>query len=437
MNGAIFSSIEKEIEATLDLGHFVSHQESSSFVSGLEDLKIKLDNLIKADPKKVMSLIDIFIAGCYEKADDTDDSSGNLGTFVDGLFRSWIEAAQVADVDPGNIAKRIFLWQEDDDYGFAYEIWKQVIPVLNVRSRAAYCKALEDNLCEGSAAGKNSEDREWIIRRDTEALKFLYVTQRDFDAFHQLIAKTDIEPSDCLRLAQILDDQKRYDEALEWVACGFKCKGRYSYDYELAKLKRGLLNKLGRHSELIEEVWLAFQRHPSKYTFKEIMEYVPKNEKAAWRLKAMEVVDEAELDDAIELLIELKEIGLLAQRVEKATHDQLMGISHYQMLPAAEELTKRYPLLAAKVYRALGMRILQSKKSKYYSVSNQHFEQAKRLYEEAGQPEEWQQIVAIVLMDHRRKSSFIEGFKRIAAGKPQHQSPTFNERINKRLSRYI
>ena len=45
--------------------------------------------------------------------------------------------------------------------------------------------------------------------------------------------------------------------------------------------------------------------------------------------------------------------------------------------------------MAAKVYRALGIRILVAKRSKYYAAALSHFEDAKRCYERSGLHRDW------------------------------------------------
>src|SRR5262249_46010343 len=137
------SPLIQEIENALDLGWFVYYRHSYKFISGLEAVKGQIDQLLPKDPQQAIHLFEVFIAGCYEKANEVDDSSGNLGMFVDDLFCGWIKAAQAAGVSPDDVAGRILQWQKNDEYGFCYEIWKQVVPVLNAQGKTAYRKLLE------------------------------------------------------------------------------------------------------------------------------------------------------------------------------------------------------------------------------------------------------------------------------------------------------
>lgn len=51
--------------------------------------------LVDADEAgRAVSLLELFIAGCYEKSEEIDDSDGTFGAFVGQLFCDWIRARQ-------------------------------------------------------------------------------------------------------------------------------------------------------------------------------------------------------------------------------------------------------------------------------------------------------------------------------------------------------
>ena len=52
-------------------------------------------------------------------------------------------------------------------------------------------------------------------------------------------------------------------------------------EYELREMKRALLNKLGRPGDALQSAWFEFETHPSTFTYKELMRYVPAKEKMA------------------------------------------------------------------------------------------------------------------------------------------------------------
>jgi uncharacterized Zn finger protein len=91
--------------------------------------------------------------------------------------------------------------------------------------------------------------------------------------------------------------------------------------------------------------------------------------------------------------------------------------------------------VAAKVYRTLGMRIVNAGKSRYYDAALDNLERAKRSYEKAGLQADWEALVAEVIEQHRRKKGFIAGFGRIVSGVPKRAEPTFLERTKGRWPR--
>src|SRR3989442_2919590 len=52
------------------------------------------------------------IAGCYEKAEDVDDSDGSFGSFVASLFSGWTRARGAAGADPQDTACRLLAWMD-------------------------------------------------------------------------------------------------------------------------------------------------------------------------------------------------------------------------------------------------------------------------------------------------------------------------------------
>lgn len=123
-------------------------------------------------------------------------------------------------------------------------------------------------------------------------------------------------------------------------------------------VKRELLTRLGRSRGALEEAWAEFREDPNEFSYEELMRFAPKTERAAWHAKAIDAAERADLGSLIELLLKTKEIERLVERLRTATDAEIETLSHYRTEPAAKRLAKSHPDVAAKVYRALGMRIL-------------------------------------------------------------------------------
>jgi hypothetical protein len=74
-------SMERAIEAALQPGRFISYGASGSFVSDLVEVGSQVERLLSADSVRAAGHYETLIAGCYEKAEEIDDSGGELGMF--------------------------------------------------------------------------------------------------------------------------------------------------------------------------------------------------------------------------------------------------------------------------------------------------------------------------------------------------------------------
>jgi len=107
-------------------------------------------------------------------------------------------------------------------------------------------------------------------------------------------------------------------------------------------------------------------------------------------------------------------------------------MSHYATEPAAKHLEDGHPDLAARLWRAQGLRIVEAKKSKYYEAALSNFERARDCYLRAGLAVEWEKTVRQVLAAHFRKSGFISGFQALASGAKRAAQPSFLDRAKAR-----
>jgi tetratricopeptide (TPR) repeat protein len=421
--------VEAAIEAGLRPGQFIDYRTEWGFVSGLEGIRTQIDQLARTDPQRAVRLHESFLAGCYEKADEVDDSNGSFGQLVDALYIGWLKARQAAGADPNQTASLLLDRMENDPYSFTYQIEREAVKVLHKDGLAAFERAVRMRF-------ETKDSSEQVRRGWGEILRAIYAQQGDVQAYVALCEQTALSARDCLVLATMHKARRKPAEALAWVERGLLLQKDHPYESmaggDLAKLKRELLTKLGRNNEALEAAWAEFQESPDRYTYHDLMRFVPKVERAIWHTKALDAAECGKLGSLIELLMETKETERLVRCLQEASHGALESLSHYVTEPAAKRLARTQPEVAAKVFRALGMRILNEKKSKYYDAALSHFEEAKSCFERAGIGQQWHAVVAEVRQAHHRKTGFMPGFERLAAGRGPSQEPSFLERARNR-----
>ena len=197
--------------------------------------------------------------------------------------------------------------------------------------------------------------------------------------------------------------------------------------YDLDDLHRKLLTKLGRGEEALQAAWTDFRKHPCHYSYDDLMKFVPKADRAKWHQKAMSAATAGDLHSVIDLFVQTKELDRLAQLVRGTKDSSLEAVSHYTSEPAAKKLEKSHPDLAARLWRAQGMRIVNAKKSKYYDAALSNFERARDCYVRAGLSADWEETVWSVCAAHFRKSGFIGEFQELAGGSKRTERPSFLE----------
>jgi uncharacterized Zn finger protein len=232
--------------------------------------------------------------------------------------------------------------------------------------------------------------------------------------------------------------KKHWGTALEWVEKGIALEPTRNWHNEsshsLKELKPEILLHLGRKEDALALAWSEFQENPGDFTYEELMRYAPGSQKATWHERAMAVADSAALGKFISLCVKAKEWERLAQRVDSAKPLELEALSHYCTEPAAHALARKDPLAAAKLHRALGLRILSAGKSKYYDAALGHLKKARSLYCGAGRTPDWEELAATVRISHSRKKGFLAAFERIVSGKSR-RSPSFAEQAQEQWKR--
>ncbi|MDD4890520.1 MAG: hypothetical protein PHU85_11385 [Phycisphaerae bacterium] len=430
------------IEAALRLGEFISYNRSWDFVSRLEEVKGQVDGLLAGgQADRASDLYELFLAGCYEKADEIDDSGGNLGMFFEELFCGWIKARQAAGRDPAETVRNIVGWMDQDDYGFCFEIDANVALALDAGGFAIFRKHLEDRfeLAFAPFSGKEAMviyDYPSAVHMTGRRLKAVYVARNAVQPYIALCERTLASPKDCENIARLYKAKGQSDEAMSWIERGLAAASTRRWGNEdshnLEGLKRELRRRVGRKDDAVQSAWSEFSRRPSAFAYEELMRYVPRQDRGEWHRKAMAAAKDAELAQFIELCVQTRELDLLAERVDAIAAEELEGISHYSTEKAATSLEPRHGLAAAKLRYAMAMRILDAGKSKYYPAALEHLRAARDLYGKGGQEPAWQSVVARVREDHSRKRGFMSSFEEIVAGDDRPAAESFEDRARRR-----
>lgn len=185
--------LERAIEAALVPGHFIGWRSSSAFVSGLEDAAAASEPRIQSAPAEAMELFDAFLAGCIEKAEEIDDSGGDLGRFAKDLVWGWVRARQAMGADPDETARLLLARYDDHPYGFLYEAERDLAKALDRPGLAAFERIVRSRWKETSAAPDRGTPGRELAWRDI--LKAIYEAQRDAKRYAEVCGRTERRPA--------------------------------------------------------------------------------------------------------------------------------------------------------------------------------------------------------------------------------------------------
>jgi hypothetical protein len=436
-------SLISEIRRVLMPGQFFRRDEVSELVDDLEELNRKLEVLVKAgDSARSVRLYEVMLAGVYSKIEEADDEC-DLAWLFHRLACGWIRARQAAGQPSEETVGQLLKWMKNDNYGFCHDLEKVVVHVLDRNGRQLFIDHFQGLIRKAmptptSSATRAIFDFDNNVRLPALSLKQIYEALGDAPAFAALCGQFGISPRDCERLAKMEISKKRWASALEWVARGIALEPTRNWhnesSYSLRDMKPAILRHLGRTEEAQVLAWSEFQKHPGVFTYEELLRSTSKDERPQWHERAMAEAAGAGLSEFISLCVKTREWNRLGQRVHAAQSSELEALSHYDTEPAAKGLARMDPLAAAKVYRALGLRILGSGKSKYYGAALDHFQKARNLYGGAGQDLEWKALAEFVRKAHSRKRGFMADFEQVVSGKCG-RAPSFAEQAQEQWKR--
>lgn len=424
------------MEAALEADGFVSDRACFSFVGDLEEVEGEIAALVETDPARAVGLYEAFLAGCYQKAEELDDSSGSFGAFVAELFCGWVRARQAADAGARETAARLVAWMDDDPYGFCFGLERDLAGALDKAGSAALVDAVRGRLdALGSPAGR-PPGAEGARRRWVAVLRALLLARRDVGGYVELAEATGVTAQDCHAVATMLASRRRREEALAWVDRGRAMPAATGRDslagHDLEELRRRLLRGLGREEEARESAWAEYREHPSIHAYRRLMRFAPKADRAAWHARAIEDAIGTDLHSLIGLLVETKETERLARVLDSRDDRALERLSHFALEPAARRLERAHARIAARLWQAMAMRILNEGKSKHYQAALRNLDRAKRCYTKAGREGDWERVVDEIRARHQRKYAFMPSFERLVGGNGPDAKPPFLERAKAR-----
>ncbi|MBI3534781.1 MAG: hypothetical protein HY072_04770 [Deltaproteobacteria bacterium] len=428
--------LEKHIENALLFGSFIAWNETSMFCNELSRTLAEVTEYAEKNPQEGLGLLELFMGGCLTKAQEIDDSDGDLGMFMDDLILTWTRCCEAASMIGEEFVRKLAHWEKVDDIGYCSDIETKVIPALSKRFASALESTLLKRLETPESKKLDQYKTDYKYRSTVSTIKKLYASTKNINALINFCEKYEIDDADCLSIATIFHEKKQFYDALRWADKGLALiSNRSSKEYELKTLRRKILADSGRNDEALEDAWAEFIKHPSKYSLETVFEFVPPQKNSFYKDKALVILDKININESCVAFLSLGELERLDNKISQASEKELEDIFYGEAISMAKTMSKNFPHSAARIYVAQALRILHEKRSKAYYHAHDYLEKAKDLFEKCGKEDLWTKTVSNIRTEHKLKSSFMPGFEQIVAGKGAPREPTFMERIASKLDK--
>jgi hypothetical protein len=168
---------------------------------------------------------------------------------------------------------------------------RSAVKVLDRAGLEAFEREVQGRFEAACAAAGKREDRALNYDCDQwgQILRSIFLEQRSIEKYLDLTARTELKQADCEALATMFQAKRKPDDALAWVERGLGMEQRNAFgdgvSHKLGEMRRSLLVKLRRGGEALDSAWAEFQAHSNKFTYDELVRYVPKADRAAWHEK--------------------------------------------------------------------------------------------------------------------------------------------------------
>lgn len=402
------SKIEGDVRRQLSHGIFVPWNEVSGFVAELEPAVREIQSLENQGyPSEATQLYEFFVEQCRRKYGEVHDEV-EFHWFIQGLV--WSREICRSKVEEADAVARHVAEVFEDDFLLldAAKLDRMSDTILDALERLIADRLRQLNESDEGELTWSPQSRSEARRRYPEVLKEISRIRADSDAFADLLEQLGPTVDDCQTVAEIKAEEGELEAALEWTQRGIRLdasSGRSSFARDkLDHLRLQLLQDLERCEEAVEEAWKSFRRSSNASQYKTLLDVVPVEERDSWRERALDTMLAGGMSWAyLRICSDEGDVDRLASFVAEHSREKLQQINHKVAEPVAKALEDEQPALAAKVYAAQGLRIVDAGKSKYYDEAVDYFSGARRLWMAVGNEEAWEQFIERVDDEHSRK----------------------------------
>lgn len=284
---------QQVIDDAFAVDDYVSYREMYTYAARIDDALDTLQGLLDDGHAAAV----LFLTGyAMELAEDVlgyvDDSDGYMSVIAERLQDLHLAACTAARPDPVALAHDLFSRElHAGDLGFFFGAARRYAQVLGPGGLAEYRRLAQVEWDAVPPIGPDdSVDRQSSQRyRITGIMQSLAEASGDVDALVEVLAHDQSSAYQFVRIAEVLREAERYDDALEWAQRGLTEHG--GLDSRLVDIAAEEYGRAGRSQEAVQLTWDAYERSPCLATYQQLAKHA-KQARAwdDWHDKALELL---------------------------------------------------------------------------------------------------------------------------------------------------
>lgn len=271
------------------VGYREMHDYASNIGSVLDSLQDLLDD---GYAEQVITLAERAIDLAEDALGYVDDSDGWMSGIAERLRELHLAACEAAPPDPIALARTLFDRERNaGDLEVFYGAAGTYADVLGESGLAEYRRLSQEEWDALPPLGPDDEREAWSSGRFriTQIMQTLAELTGNSDAVVDVLARDQSSAYQFVRIAKVLREAGRYDDALAWALKGLASHG-YS-DSRLVEVAAEEHHRADRGDQAVQVMWTAYEAAPGVQTYRHLAEHAQRaGVWPAWHDRALELL---------------------------------------------------------------------------------------------------------------------------------------------------
>ena len=423
-----FEAFRHAIDEAFEVGDYVGYREMYDYATNINAVLDSLHDLLDdGHAEAVVALAEHAIDRAEDAAGYVDDSDGWMSGIAERLQELHQAACTAAQPDPVELASTLFdRERHSGDLEVFHGAASAYAKVLGADGLAEYRRLAQAEWDALPPLGPTDEERRWSSPRFriTQIMQTLAELTGDVNAVVEVLARDQSSAYQFVRIAEVLREAKRYDDALEWAEKGLALHG--GSDPRLVEVAAEEYHRTGRGEDAVRVTWDAYDAAPGLRTYCQLAEHAQRaNLWPAWHDKALELlrsrIKQGPRKPARGRVTRwpspgpdnstLVEVLLFDGDVEKAWAEaSAAGCRRELWLELARRREGEHPLEAIPIWQAEAERCIDIKKNHTYAEAVELIVRVGRLMVAADREADFTPYVAKLRATHKPKRNLMKLF---------------------------